>query len=60
MTPAQHLAAAERALDGIRDDGSAWGTQTALILGIKAAAHALCALAIETGAPHAQQPAGGQ
>lgn len=59
MTPAEHITAAEQALTAADNWREVWteGERTAITL--TAVGHALIALAVELGAPHAAAPSGG-
>lgn len=58
MNAAQHLERAEALLARARTTVDDPGVTDALTLTVEAAGHALIALAIEAGAPHAAAPAG--
>lgn len=52
MTPADHIALAEKLLRQCRDPDNGWLDQEALAVATEAGAHALVAIAVELGAPH--------
>lgn len=59
MTPAEHLAEAERQLDILGNAGGTLDVRQIQARASIAAAHALIAAAAELGVPHAPEPTGG-
>lgn len=59
MTPAEHIAAAEQILTEVQDTGDDWLSNEVTAELLVAVAHALIAIAVESGVPHqTQTPAG--
>lgn len=56
MTPAQHLAEADRLLEMVGREDSPWSADWVLARAMQAQAHALAAIAVELGAPHDAGP----
>lgn len=59
MTPAEHVTAAEQALDQAADMTNMWDQAERVAIALTGVGHALIALAVEQGAPHASAPPGG-
>lgn len=59
MTPAEHIAEAERLITLVQNDGNSGPLDSPTEDLLLAVAHALIALAVENGAPHASAPPAG-
>lgn len=59
MTPAEHITAAEDSLRRSADLTNLWSEGERIAYALAGIGHALIALAVEQGAPHASAPPGG-